>query len=99
MSPTQDPNILKDDNSLDWDNYASDPSYISVHETATRYLHSSTRDDLIDANSTDETLEDEIFGTNAPSLPPRARRATSVIQCNSYTCKPTSMRRQSNPEI
>ena len=98
LSPDQELSEGENNESLDWDNYASDPSFLPIQEEASHTIkHSSTRDDLIDVNTVSEAEEDEIFEHNTPSPPPRARAATSVIQCNSNTCKPASMRHPPPP--
>ena len=100
LSPMRDLNNRRNDVSMDWDNYASDPSYITTQPgVPKKYNHSSTRDDFIDANAEAESseLEDETF-EKLPSPPPRARAGTSVIQCNSKTCKPASMRNEHKPK-
>ena len=79
------------DASLDWDNYASDPTFVSTQSRSpNRHNHSSTRDDFLDTLSiSSNTTECEVF---PPQLPPRARSSASVIQCNNKTCKPAYLR-------
>ena len=82
---------LDHESSMDWDNYASDPSFLTGEiPTTKRKRKSSTRDDFIDETNTSITTsdDDQCILDEPPRVPPRARSRTSVIQCNSYTCKP-----------
>ena len=82
------------DASLDWDNYASDPSFVSPSpRSAIRNNRSSTRDDLVDMLNISSSSAESVFPVDEPPpLPPRARSSTSVIQCSSQTCKPDNLR-------
>ena len=83
---------LGNDASLDWDDYASDPTFVSTPSwSPNRCNHSSTREDFVDVLniSTDSTGSD-VFPP--PPLPWKARSATSVLQCSSKTCKPAHLR-------
>ena len=92
LSPsTEVDQTQSNDASLDWDNYASDPTFVSTQSRSpNRHNHSSTRDDFLDTLSiSSNTTECEVF---PPQLPPRARSSASVIQCNNKTCKPANLR-------
>ena len=91
LSTDQDTAHKENDTSLDWDNYASEPYFLRNRIQSPKKLRlSSTRDDFIDEpNKSTNTTDDEAFLLDhLPPIPPRARSRTSVIQCNSNTCKP-----------
>ena len=83
--------------SLEWDNYASEPSFLGnpIHPSK-RKTKSSTRNSFIDEPciTTTSNDEDAFFTDEPPQIPPRARSRQSVIQCSSKTCKPKQFNNQ-----
>ena len=88
------------DVSLDWDNYVSDPSFVDISQ-----IHPAQRSYTFDVDNLDlssETTGSDVFPLQhdrSPDLPaleelppllPRMTQRTSVIMCNSNTCKKSS---------
>ena len=87
----------KSNSELEWDNYASEPSFLGNPTCSIkRKTKSSTRNDFIDETytTTNSNDEDAFFPDEPPRIPPRARSSQSVIQCNSTTCKPKRFHNQ-----
>ena len=86
------------DNSLDWDNYHSDPTFTSTDLTVSSFppLDLATLDISLDTGSDvitlsqDDTVsehDDQVHEEVAPDLHRRADRVLSVINCSASTCK------------
>ena len=83
------------DASLEWDDYVSDPSFVTG-STRASYRSFDVDDLVISSDATGSDVFELQRGERevTPPLPPRALRSQSVIVCSAATCKPRRKRSQ-----